>query len=70
MLIIYLTKQKSLIKLKNSFEKSYQEILKEFAQQRGLLGKGKEPQIIEAARVIIRDFSKGKIKYYEDPNLL
>lgn len=49
-------------------ENSDEEILTNFALKRGLVKKGKVPQIEEAARIIIRDFSKGKIKYYEAPD--
>lgn len=56
--------------LKQSLDKSTVEILSQFAKQRGLIAKQREPLIPEAARVVIRDFSKGKIKYYEDPDLL
>ncbi|MHA2362442.1 MAG: GTPase [Candidatus Hodarchaeales archaeon] len=50
-------------------EGSEEDILTKFAIKRGLFKKGKEPLIQEAARIIIRDFSKGKIKYYEDPDI-
>ena len=42
-------------------------ILEQFALSRGMIRHGKGPQIEEAARIIIRDFCKGKISYYEDP---
>ena len=45
-------------------------VLEQFALSRGMIGHKKEPLIEEAARVIIRDFSKGKIPYFEDPALL
>lgn len=44
-----------------------QELLDLFARKRGLIGKGETPQAEEAARVIIRDFGKGKIPYWEIP---
>jgi ribosome biogenesis GTPase A len=56
--------------LKQSLEKPTEDILSQFAKQRGLIAKGNEPLIPEAARVVIRDFSKGKIRYFEDPELL
>jgi ribosome biogenesis GTPase A len=56
--------------LKQSLDNSPEEILTQFAKRRGLVVKGNEPLIQEAARIIIRDFSKGKIKYFEDPTFL
>ncbi|OLS23689.1 MAG: putative ribosome biogenesis GTPase A [Candidatus Heimdallarchaeota archaeon LC_3] len=56
--------------LKQSLDQPIESILAKFAKQRGLIRKGNDPQIEEAARVLIRDFSKGKIKYYEDPQYL
>ena len=43
------------------------EILTFVARKRGLLRKNAEPQLEEAARIIIRDFMQGKIRYFEDP---
>jgi len=45
-----------------------EEILEKFARKRGLVKKGNTPQIEEAARIMIRDFSRGKIQYFEIPN--
>lgn len=42
-------------------------ILRELAKKRGLLKKGGELNIEEAARIIIRDWQTGKIKCYSKP---
>jgi hypothetical protein len=46
---------------------STEDILIKFATRRGMLRKNAEPQTDEAARIIIRDFMSGKIRYYEKP---
>lgn len=48
-------------------DQSSDEILALYAKKRGLIKKGAEPQIEEAARILIRDFMMGKIRYFEDP---
>ena len=49
---------------------SVDEVLENFARKRGLIRKNAEPQIDEAARIIIRDFMTGKITYYEKPKTM
>jgi len=41
--------------------------LEEFARRRGLLKKGGEPIIEEAARIIVRDWQSGKNNFYLEP---
>ena len=53
--------------LGTSLDKTTEELLSLFAKKRGLLGKGAEPMVDEAARIIIRDFQASKITYYEKP---
>jgi len=43
------------------------QFLEEFAKKRGLLKKGGEPIIEEAARIIIRDWQTGKNNFYLEP---
>lgn len=40
----------------------YEAMLEQIAIKRGLLGKGGEPRINEAAKVVIREYQKGKFK--------
>lgn len=53
--------------LGTTIEQQIDDVLLFIARKRGLLRKNAEPQLEEAARIIIRDFIHGKIKYYEDP---
>ena len=50
-----------------NIHQSTDRILSFFATKRGLIKKRAEPQIEEAARIIIRDFMTGKIRYFETP---
>ncbi|MCC6005048.1 MAG: 50S ribosome-binding GTPase [Thermofilum sp.] len=43
------------------------QFLEEFARKRGLLRKGGEPIIEEAARIVIRDWQAGKNHFYLEP---
>ena len=56
--------------LKTSLDRPIEEILEVFARKRGLLGKGGSIRTLDAARVILHDYMKGKITYYEIPDNL
>ncbi len=45
------------------------DLLEKFARKRGKLLPGNEPNVEEAARIIIRDWQRGKISYYFLPNI-
>ncbi len=49
-------------------ELSNQEIISRVAQKRGLILKGGKLNLVEAAKVIMREFSAGKIPYWEKAN--
>lgn len=50
-----------------SLKEPFDDILEFYAKKRGLIKKGGELLVDEAARIIIRDFMTGKVYYYEDP---
>ncbi|MFW9928764.1 MAG: GTPase [Candidatus Thorarchaeota archaeon] len=58
------------IYLKTPLNNKFEDILEKFARSRGFISKGNQSSILEASRVIIRDFIKGKINYYENPDYL
>ncbi len=41
--------------------------LEELARRRGLLGKGGVPRVDEAARIVIRDWQAGRLRFYRRP---
>lgn len=53
--------------LGTTVQQTTDEVLHLYAKKRGLLRKNAEPQLDEAARIIIRDFMRGKIRYFENP---